>query len=140
MIKLAKLEDILFINEIGNEYKNNFEKTYKLKEYLDNENYYILVNKEDKINGFMIVYKNIDYYELEMIVVSKECHNKGIATKILKYFCDNFMNKNDSIILEVSVLNNKAINLYKKFCFEIINVRKKYYDNKIDAYIMKKVI
>ena len=42
----------------------------------------------------------------------------------------------ETIMLEVSTDNRPAINLYKKVGFQIINVRKNYYENK-DAYVMK---
>ena len=42
-------------------------------------------------------------------------------------------------MLEVNTENIAAINLYKKFNFEIINTRKKYYEGK-DAYIMERRI
>ena len=41
------------------------------------------------------------------------------------------------IFLEVRVSNAAAINLYKKFNFEIIDTRKKYYQNGEDAFIMR---
>lgn len=42
------------------------------------------------------------------------------------------------ITLEVNEKNISAINLYKKYGFQIIGTRKKYYDNNFDAYIMTK--
>ena len=139
MICKAVEADIKTINELGKLLYNNFENTYKINEYLLNENYIILVNKDTNINGFLIVYKNIDYYELETIVTKKEYRKQGIATNLMNYFIKNYCKKNDTILLEVSCENENAINLYKKFEFEIINIRKKYYEN-IDAYIMKKVV
>ena len=87
----------------------------------------------------MIVYKNIDYYELETIVVNPQYRNKKIATKLLEYFINYCTKKEDIILLEVAVNNDNAIRLYEKFNFEIINNRRKYYGN-VDAYVMKKVI
>lgn len=139
MIYKAVKDDISAIIELGKLLNDNFENTYLIDNYIDDKNYIILVNKSDKINGFLIVYKNIDYYELEIIVVSSECRNKGIATKLLNYFTNNYCKINDEIFLEVSCENTNAINLYKKIGFDIINIRKKYYGS-IDAYIMKKVI
>lgn len=140
MITEAKKEDIIFIKELGLEDFENFDKTYNIEEYIKNDNYVILVHKDsNKINGFMIVYKNIDYYELEMIIVSSNCRREGIGTQLLNYFIKVYCQKDSSILLEVSVENNRAINLYKKFNFKTINIRKKYYGN-IDAYVMKKVI
>lgn len=139
MISKVVHEDIKLINELGKILYDNFEKTYLLNDYINNENYIILVNKDEILNGFLIVYKNIDCYELEIIVVSDLYRKKGIATKLIDYFINNYCKKDDIIFLEVSCENENAINLYKKFDFEIINIRKKYYGN-VDAYIMKKVI
>ena len=139
MIFKAVKEEIKEINTLGKLLYDNFEKIYLIENYLLDNNYIILIEKEKEINGFILVYKNIDYYELELIVVSKKCRKKGIATKLMNYFIDNFCQKDDIILLEVSCENIKAINLYKKFNFETINIRKKYYNN-VDAYVMKKVI
>lgn len=139
MIVNAKKEDIKLINELGKILYPNFEKIFNLNEYISNENYIILLNKEDSINAFLIIYKNIDFYELETIIVSENARNKGIATNLLEYFIDNYTKSGDEIFLEVSCKNENAINLYQKFQFEKINVRKKYYKD-ADAYVMKKVI
>ena len=40
--------------------------------------------------------------------------------------------------LEVNVTNEPAIRLYKKFGFKNLGIRKKYYNNSQDAYIMTK--
>lgn len=44
------------------------------------------------------------------------------------------------ITLEVNINNIPAINLYKKYGFEKVGVRKKYYNNLEDALIMTKKI
>ena len=110
-----------------------------IQEYLKNRNYIVLVNDDNAVNGFLLIYKNVDCYELEAIVTDKDYQGKGIANNLISYFINNYTNKDDSILLEVAINNTKAIKLYKKYDFKIINTRKKYY-NGIDAYIMKKVI
>ena len=40
--------------------------------------------------------------------------------------------------LEVNVENTPAIKLYEKFGFKNLGIRKKYYNNTTDAYIMTK--
>lgn len=138
MIRIARKDDIDSINLLGETLYHNFQATYDILSYLTNSNYIILVNEEDVINAFLLVYSNIDYFEIEVIIVEKEHQNKGIATNILNYFFDHYTKKGDELLLEVSVNNNKALNLYEKFGFKIINTRKKYY-NDLDAYVMKKV-
>lgn len=139
MIFKATKEDLKDINALGKLLYNNFEQIYLIEKYLLENNYIIIVDKEEELNGFMLVYKNIDYYELELIIVSENSRKQGIGTKLINHFVDNFLKKDDIILLEVSCENEVAINLYKKFNFEIINIRKKYYNN-VDAYVMKKVV
>ena len=139
MIRIAKENDINILNKLGLLLNDNFIKTYNLNNYIKNNNYIILLNEEDNINAMIIIYKNIDYYELETIVVSPQHRNKKIATNLINYFINNYTNKDDVILLEVAAGNDNAIKLYKKFDFEIINIRKKYYGS-VDAYVMKKVI
>ena len=43
-----------------------------------------------------------------------------------------------SFTLEVNVNNTPAINLYEKFGFKNLGIRKKYYNNATDAIIMTK--
>lgn len=139
MIREGNIKDIKIINKLAKNLISNFDKTYDVEKYLKNDNYIILVNSEEEINAFLIFFKNIDFYELEVIFVSQEKRKQNIATKLLDYFFKEYYSKDKKdIILEVAVNNISAINLYKKFDFEIINIRKKYY-NGIDAYIMKKV-
>lgn len=140
MISKATLEDKESIIKLGKTFIDNFSNTYNIEEYLNNNNYIILINKENKLlKGFLIIYKNIDYYELELIIVDKEYRKQGIATSLLEHFFNTFCTSNDIVFLEVSCENETAINLYTKFNFITINKRKKYYGN-IDAYVMKKVI
>lgn len=139
MIRFALEEDIDSIYDLGSIFNSNFKNTYNINEYLKNNNYVILINEDNVVNAFLIVYKNIDYYELEFIVVDKKARKQGIANNLLNYFITNFTKENDIILLEVAENNIVAINLYKKFQFEVINKRKKYYQG-IDAYIMKRVV
>jgi len=139
MIRRALTNDIEEINKLGIIFNNNFLNTYNIDLYLDNENYIVLVHEEENINAFLIVYKNIDYFELEAIVVDPQYRNRRIAYSLLEFFMYNYTQKNDVILLEVAENNIPALNLYKKCNFEIISTRKKYYNN-IDAYVMKKVI
>ena len=139
MIRIATEKDIVEIIKLGSILNTNFSKTYDIGQYLKDEKYIILLNEDGFINGFIIVYKNIDYFELEAIAVNANFRKKGIASRLINFFEEKYTKKSDSILLEVAVNNEAAVSLYKKIGFEIINIRKKYYDQ-IDAYVMKKVI
>ena len=139
MIRIATEKDIVEIIKLGSILNTNFSKTYDIGQYLKDEKYIILLNEDGVINGFIIVYKNIDYFELEAIAVNANFRKKGIASRLINFFEEKYTKNGDSILLEVAVNNEAAVSLYKKIGFEIINIRKKYYDQ-IDAYVMKKVI
>ena len=117
---------------------SNFSKSYDLETYLNNSKYIILVVDEDLIKAFMIVLHNIDYYELEMIIVSKMYRALGLGKKLMSYFIDNYLNFGDRVLLEVATKNNIAINLYQSYDFKIIHKRNNYYQDD-DAYVMEMI-
>ena len=138
MIRFATKKDIPDINKLGLILNKNFIKTYDIDNYLSNDNYLIVVNDDKIINGLLITYKNLDYWELEVIVVAPNYRRQGIASNLLSKLITDYA-KGKDILLEVSVDNVPACDLYKKNKFEVINIRKNYYD-KTDAYVMKRVV
>ena len=80
-----------------------------------------------------------DEAELLMLAVKKEYQNHGIGSYILNRYLEHLKSKNiKSIYLEVSENNIKAINLYKKFGFEVYGKRENYYSDNSSAILMKK--
>ena len=78
MIRKANKNDIKSINELGILLNSNFVNTYNIENYINNPNYIILVNEIEFITGLLIIYNNIDYYELEIIVVDEKCRKKEL--------------------------------------------------------------
>ncbi len=93
------------------------------------------MNQGDNI-GFVEFYDNI--YDLEIIDVYVEplMRKKGIGTNLLKELIKLASGK-EKIFLEVSIENENAKKIYFKLGFEQIGIREKYYNNKIDAIVMK---
>ena len=114
------------ILEIHNE---NFEK--KDISFFENLNNikYIFETK----NSYLILLDSIDVYEIFEIAVRNTEKRKGLASELLSKLPND-----KEIFLEVNENNIAAINLYEKFGFKQISIRKKYYNNKDDAIIMKK--
>jgi ribosomal-protein-alanine N-acetyltransferase len=137
MIRKAYKEDINSINELGSSFFDNFENKYNIKEYIDNNKYILLVCANNDVEGFILLYNNLDYYELEFIIVDVKKRKRGISKKLIDFFLDNYEKKD--ILLEVAVNNNIAIHLYQEYGFQVIGTRKKYYKD-VDAYIMKRVV
>ena len=84
------------------------------------------------LNAFshILIYAKVNY-----IYVKEEYRKKGVATELLNYMITT--NNFNNITLEVNIKNLNAINLYKKFDFKIINIRKNYY-NGVDGYLMER--
>ena len=140
MIVNATIEDLEKIYELGSLINPNFEKSYPMNS-LFNEYTKVLIYKNNvEIIGFIhfeIMYETINIVN---IVVDPKFRKQQIGTLLIDNMLSELCNKNiENIILEVNTENLAAINLYKKFNFEIINTRKKYYEGK-DAYIMERRI
>lgn len=77
--------------------------------------------------------------EINNIAVCRNFLRQGIGSVLLNFFIDKARQENISkIVLEVSEKNTAAIALYKKFSFNTANIRKKFYNNKDDAFLMTK--
>lgn len=109
-----------------------------MEELLSDSSLYIVAKKQNEIIGFAGIKIIIDEADIMNIVVKKSYRNNGIGSLLLENLILTSNKKNLNFInLEVDCKNTIAINLYKKFGFEEISLRKNYYKNN-DAIIMKK--
>lgn len=107
---------------------------------LDNTLYLGAFLKE-KLIGYIFFSYVLDECNLESIVTLKNYTNMSIATTLINSMINFCIEKNiKKIFLEVRISNYKAINLYKKFDFKQIDIRKNYYENHEDALIFEKLL
>ena len=78
-----------------------------------------------------------DRAELDYIYVHSEFRKNGIASKLMEFMIKE-CNSVQNITLEVNVNNEGATKLYKKFNFDIVATREKYYNNGDSAYLMER--
>ena len=111
-----------------------------LKQELENDKTkYIIARENNEIVGFAGILIIFDEANLNNIVVKKSCRGRGIGGELLETLIDLCSDLNlKTFTLEVNVENVPAIKLYEKFGFKNLGIRKKYYDNISDAYIMSK--
>lgn len=134
MIREYKDDDILSIGYIGNQIKKDFIKVFNIKELNKNvENIYVYEQK-NKIIGFIHISKSFEIVDIINIAVDLDYQRKGIAMQLINYIIDTL--KPERILLEVRRSNQKAINLYEKCLFKVINIRKNYYESE-DALVME---
>jgi ribosomal protein S18 acetylase RimI-like enzyme len=128
---------------INNRYLNdNIWDENDLKSLIKHQYFYgkVCVSKE-KILAFCLANGDKKNLELYTIFVDPVFRRLGIAKKILTD-CISFCKykKIQKIILEVSVKNEEAKQLYLKNNFEIYGLRKDYYQQngeKVDALLMQ---
>ena len=139
-IREMNLNDLDIIKNIG--FKNfdefwNINILYSELEKSDSNSIYFVALYNNEIIGFIGGLCIIDQIDIMNIAVKKDKRGIGIGSALLSYFINYFKNKNIfTITLEVNQNNISAINLYKKYNFKQIGLRKKYYNNTDDAIIM----
>ena len=119
---------------------DNFWSYNVLKQELVNQNTtYIIAKEISEVVGFAGISICLDEATLNNIVVKKSCRGKGIGGELLESLIELCSNMNMKLLtLEVNTQNTPAIKLYEKFGFKNQGIRKKYYNNTQDAFIMTK--
>jgi ribosomal protein S18 acetylase RimI-like enzyme len=100
----------------------------KIKGYVSNDianelNTCQLISVEDKIVGCLIVKPEDEYTLLDEIFIEEEYRNMEIGTSII----NEILSTEEVVCLWVYKLNEKAIKLYKRLGFEIIEDTKTRY-------------
>ncbi|MBN1385091.1 MAG: ribosomal protein S18-alanine N-acetyltransferase [Elusimicrobia bacterium] len=94
-----------------------------------------------EIASYAELWHIMDEVHLTNITVAKDYRKQGLGTKMLRHVISFSKSlKIKRIFLEVRETNLPAIILYKKFGFNKIGIRKKYYSNSDDAVIMGKCL
>ena len=139
-IQIQKMteDDLNEIEPILNSEFDDFWNINNLKNDFVNENsVYFVAKLDNEIVGFAGILKICDEANIMNIVTKMNKRHLGIGSKLLQALISESKKLNcTSITLEVNEHNTYAINLYKKFNFKRIGLRKKYYNNTDDAILM----
>lgn len=98
------------------------EEIYKINKYVTSEvpkliDVYCNIMVDNKIIGCILLTNKDDGKLLDEIYLEKEYRNKGIGTEIIR----DILGNNDIVYLWVYKENEKAISLYKKLGFNVID-------------------
>lgn len=90
------------------------------------------------VRGFAGYWYDGDDAEIMDVGVAKAFQRRGVASRLLARLIDSARGRGARrVLLEVAVNNNPAIALYRRFGFEPIGLRKRYYQPEgIDAHVM----
>ena len=97
---------------------------------------YIEYIEEDKILGYLKYSLIYDRMEIDNVFVEQEYRGQKIGNKLISIAIEEHV---VNITLEVRVSNEIARNLYKKFGFREVALRKFYYGDE-DAILMEKQV
>lgn len=139
MIKEININDKEIIEKVESTFPTFFSKNDIFSDFNQNAftKYFIYMEKSNII-GVVNYYDLYERFELSYIEVLEEYRNNRIGSKLLEKLIEIGLEKGiDNITLEVNVNNEYAIKLYKKYGFEVVAMRKNYYDG-VDGYLMER--
>ena len=127
----ASIQMVRYSSEYQNDYKQLYNECYhKMREELNihpydfiqddsffesgMENVYLLI-----MNNIMIGSVKLHNSEIDDLIVKRDYQGLGYGRQILLWALEHI--ETEPIVLHVAAWNTKAINLYKKTGFEIIN-------------------
>ena len=117
------------------------EKLFRTELHLSIANFYV-TKAGGKIVGYIDYWRVEDEVHVITVAVHPDKREEGIGSELIQWMIkDSDQHKSKSISLDVRVSNKAATHLYKKFGFEVVGLRKNYYqDNNEDALIMNLVL
>ncbi|MCD7950273.1 MAG: ribosomal protein S18-alanine N-acetyltransferase [Erysipelotrichaceae bacterium] len=131
--RIMELEDQLFYPDGWNE--DDF--LYEINENDFSFNYVLEIDHH--IIGYVGLWLIYEQSQITTIGVDKAYQHQGYASYMMHSMIDlSLLHGCQTMSLEVRVANTPAIQLYQKFGFEIEAIRKDYYRNHDDAYLMVK--
>jgi len=140
MIRKMEKKDSEQIYKLGELLHSNYKRLYQLEKMIDDEYTKTFVYlKDDLVLGFIMYIDIIETIDIIDIIVHPDYRNKKIGSYLMDTLFSEIDFSTKTITLEVNVNNEKAINFYQKFGFEIIHKRTNYYENQ-DAYLMGRFI
>lgn len=141
---MGNIREMIFkdLNEIMEIEKRSFPTPWTKTMFIESLSSEIyknfVIEEKNEVIGYIMLYRVLDEGHITNFAINPLYRKKGYGTKLLSYVIDYF--KQMGIVeffLEVRESNKVAINLYRRFGFEIIGKRKRYYsDTNEDAFIM----
>lgn len=140
--KLRKAEFMDFVELVHRIFPDRANPNLLLDLYEIFPDGFIVALDKNKMIGFAIGIVSSDGKgKIVLIGVENNYRRRGIGTRLLRrLFLVLSMKGVNEIELEVRVSNTKAISFYKKNGFRISELRKNYYEDGEDGYIMMRTI
>lgn len=96
----------------------------------NNKTYCLVGTVNEEVVGYAFTWMIIDEMHIGDIAVREDFRNQGIGIKVMDSLLETAKERGCTVCwLEVRPSNNTALNLYERFGFIQVAVRKKYYSN-----------
>lgn len=139
IIRTIKQEDIKQIVDLELKFLGETIGEELLLDSIKTPHLYFYVVEDINVIGYIGAYILAGQTEILNFVIDEKYQRQGIGQKLFDEILeDSKINKSESVVLEVKVNNEKGIRFYTKNGFEIVNIRKNYYADGTDAYLMLK--
>jgi len=139
IIRTIKQEDIKQIVDLELKFLGETIGEELLLDSIKTPHLYFYVVEDINVIGYIGAYILAGQTEILNFVIDEKYQRQGIGQKLFDEILeDSKINKSESVVLEVKVNNEKGIGFYTKNGFEIVNIRKNYYADGTDAYLMLK--
>ena len=139
MIKELNINDIEIIEKVELAFPTFFSKSKIVDDFRQNAfTKYFIYEEKSNIIGVVNYYDLYERFELSYIEVKEEYRNKKIGSLLIEELIRIAEEKKvNNITLEVNINNTYAIKLYNKYGFNVVAIRKGYY-NGVDGYLMER--
>lgn len=139
MIKELNNTDNEIIEKVEMAFPTFFSKSKILDDFAQNAfTKYFIYEEKSNIIGVVNYYDLYERFELSYIEVLEEYRNKKIGSLLIENLIKIAEEKKvKNITLEVNINNEYAIKLYNKYGFNVVAIRKGYYDG-VDGYLMER--
>lgn len=139
MIRELNTSDIEIIEKVEKAFPTFFSKSKILDDFNQNAfTKYFIYEEKSNIIGVVNYYDLYERFELSYIEVVPQYRNKKIGSLLIENLIKIAEEKKvKNITLEVNINNLYAIKLYNKYGFEVVAIRKGYYDG-VDGYLMER--
>ena len=103
--------------------------------FLEDEHKYLVARDEIRIAGYIGIEKVLDEVHIINMAVHPDYRGQGIGKRLMQHV----LNDEEVFFLEVRVSNENAKSIYEKYGFKVLNVRKGYYADGEDAFVMRRI-
>ena len=103
--------------------------------FREDEHKYLVAKDDNKVIGYIGIEKILDEEHIINMAVHPDYRGKGIGKRLMQHV----LNDEEVFFLEVRISNETAKSIYEHYGFKVINVRKAYYADGEDAYVMRRI-